>query len=268
MAPDFQRQFQPVEISETSLEHSLLRHLTFYSPALHGRGDVSIFIPRGTVFPAKLPLIVLLHGVYGSHWAWFLKGAAHLTAQAMIDSGEIRPMMIATPSDGLSGDGSGYWPRPHRDAERWIVEDVPACVREQFPSDGPLFLSGLSMGGYGALRLGFKYARTFKGISAHSSITRSEQMLDFVRERDLHLEEMAPGEPDILFWAEKHLHKLPPLRFDCGHDDSLFAANQELDRELTAMGISHRFDAFSGEHSWEYWKEHFAETLRFFDSLA
>jgi enterochelin esterase-like enzyme len=268
MAPDLQQRFSPVELSEVSLEHDGLRHLTFYSPALGGRGDVSVFIPRGTIFPVELPLIILLHGVYGSHWAWFLKGAAHRTAQAMIDSGEIRPMIIATPSDGLSGDGSGYWPRPNRDAERWIVEDVCACVREQVPSHGPLFLSGLSMGGYGALRLGFKYARRFKGISAHSSITRAEQMLDFVRERDLRLDEMEPGEPDILFWAEKHLHELPPLRFDCGREDSLFAANQELDRDMTAMGVRHRFDAFSGGHSWAYWTEHFTETLRFFHSLG
>ncbi len=146
MAPNLQQRFSPVELSEVSLEHDGLRHLTFYSPALGGRGDVSVFIPRGTIFPVEFPLVVLLHGVYGSHWAWFFKGAAHRTAQAMIDAGEIRPMMIATPSDGLSGDGSGYWPRPARDAERWIVEDVCACVREQFPSRGPLYLSGLSMG--------------------------------------------------------------------------------------------------------------------------
>jgi S-formylglutathione hydrolase FrmB len=93
-------------------------------------------------------------------------------------------------------------------------------------------------------------------------------MLDFVPEDDLHLEEMAPGKPDILFWAKEHLHELPPLRFDCGHEDSLFAANQELDRELTAMDVPHRFDVFSGGHSWDCWTEHFPETLRFFDSLA
>jgi S-formylglutathione hydrolase FrmB len=93
-------------------------------------------------------------------------------------------------------------------------------------------------------------------------------MLDFVRERDLRLEEMEPGEHDILFWAEKHLQELPPLRFDCGREDSLFAANQELDRELTAIGVPHRFYAFSGGHSWAYWTEHFTETLRFFHALG
>jgi enterochelin esterase-like enzyme len=101
MAPDFQQRFSPEELSEVSLEHDGLRHLTFYSPALGGRGDVSVFIPRGTIFPVELPLIVLLHGVYGSHWAWFLKGAAHRTVSAAMDRviGRGRPAM---PNGGSS----------------------------------------------------------------------------------------------------------------------------------------------------------------------
>jgi enterochelin esterase-like enzyme len=34
---------------------------------------------------------------------------------------------------------------------------------------------------------------------------------------------------------------------------------------LTTDGIPHEYTEFSGGHSWDYWKEHFAETLRFVD---
>jgi S-formylglutathione hydrolase FrmB len=37
-------------------------------------------------------------------------------------------------------------------------------------------IAGLSMGGYGALRLGAKYAPNFSAISAHSAITELQDM--------------------------------------------------------------------------------------------
>jgi putative tributyrin esterase len=265
MAPEFRGSFNPVVLSDPELEHDGLRHLTFHSPALRGRGDVSLFIPHGITFPTELPLVLLLHGVYGSHWAWFLKGAAHRTAQDLIDRGEIRPMILAAPSDGLIGDGSGYRPTPGRDAEAWIAHDVPVCIREQLPSHGPTFLSGLSMGGYGALRIGFKYPERFRGISAHSSITEAGQMGDFVRELDL--TDMPAQEREILHWEHMNRDRLPPVRLDCGQDDSLFEANATLHRQLGTLGIPHTYETFSSGHEWPYWRQHIASTLRFFHSL-
>jgi len=268
MAPEFPGPFDPVELSDLEFEHDGLRHLTFYSASLRGRGDVSLFIPRGTTFPTEIPLVLLLHGVYGSHWSWFLKGAAHRTAQQLIDSQEIRPMILAAPSDGLGGDGSGYWPMPTRDIEEWIVHDVPACVRRTFSSNGPTHICGLSMGGYAALRLGFKYPRLYCGISAHSPITRAEQMYDFVRDRDLKLSQMPARDHDILHWAREHRDLLPPVRFDCGREDRLYQAGDALHRELDALNILHTYETFAGSHEWPYWRRHIADTLRFFNSLT
>jgi S-formylglutathione hydrolase FrmB len=152
-----------------------------------------------------------------------------------------------------------------RDAETWIAHDVPACIREQFPSQGPTFISGLSMGGYGALRIGFKYPERFRGISAHSSITESDQMRDFVRELDL--TGIPAQERDILQWARLNHGQLPPVRFDCGQEDPLFEANRRLHKELLSLGIANTFEAFPGGHDWSYWREHISSTLRFFDAL-
>src|ERR1700749_3557131 len=91
----------------------------------------------------------------------------------MIADRKMAPMLIAMPSDGLWGDGSGYVPHAHADYERWIIDDIPACLRELFPQlqRKKLFLAGLSMGGFGALRIGMKYSERVAGISAHSSVT-------------------------------------------------------------------------------------------------
>jgi putative tributyrin esterase len=267
---DPRSRFRTVELSDPAYEDGGVRELTFHSPALRGRGDASLFLPPGCEAERRVPLVVMLHGVYGSHWAWFRKGAAHQTALRLVRAGRMRPMILVCPSDGLSGDGTGYLPSGGEgaDYERWIVDDLTECVRELFScaADSATFLTGLSMGGYGALRLGAKYPRRFQGISAHSAITRVEQMNDFVFE-PFAARGLPPEELDILHWMRAHRSELPPLRFDCGRDDALFEANRRFDDELERDGVAHQFQAHEGGHNWEYWQIHVAESLLFFDGI-
>ena len=152
-------QFFTTEIAESGG----LQLITVKSNALGQRVDISVFVPENAT--TSLPVVILLHGVYGSHWAWSVKGKAHLTAQRLIPEGEIQPMILAMPSDGLYEDGSGYVPHHNANFEQWIVEEVSQVLQEQFPvvtTESPLFITGLSMGGYGALRLGAKYPQVFQ----------------------------------------------------------------------------------------------------------
>ncbi len=260
--------FEPIELSDQEYEHDQVRNLAFYSSALHGRGDVSLFVPPECEPLSMVPVVLLLHGVYGSHWSWFLSGGVHRTAQKLIAENRIRPMLLISPSDGLAGDGTGYLPQRDRNYETWISEDVLGCIREVFPctAGGPAFISGLSMGGYGALRLGAKYASQFKGISAHSAVTRIDELDDFVRE-PIDRAGMSLEEPDILHWMRLNREQLPPIRLDCGTEDLLFDSNRALHGELEREGISHEFVANSGDHSWPYWRSHISDTLLFFESI-
>ena len=122
------------------------------------------------------------------------------------------------------------------------------------------------MGGYGALRLGAKYPRRFQGISAHSAITRLEQMDDFVFE-PFATHGLPPEELDILHWMRANRSELPPLRFDCGRADALFEANRRLHGALEDLAVAHQFHAHEGGHNWEYWQAHVAESLLFFDTI-
>ena len=259
--------FRSVELSDPLYEHDQLRFLTFKSPALRGRGDVTLYIPPQAKGAQDVPLILLLHGVACSHWAWALKGGAHEAAARLIDTGELPPCVLAMPSDGLWGDGSGYLPHPARDYERWILEDVPACVAEVVPAVGPAsrwFIAGLSMGGYGALRLGAKHSQRFSGIAAHSSVTRFEDMAKFVEEPLSEFGDQGLQETDPLHWLLRHRDTLPPLRFDCGRDDFLLPSNRRLHEDLERDGIPHEYREYDGGHEWPYWREHIYDTLRFF----
>src|SRR5438128_2173899 len=102
------QRFRTIEVADPRFVRDGLVPVTFKSPALHARADMTLFVPPGVENTRDVPLVILLHGVYGSHWAWALKGGAHRTAARLIESREIPPMVLAMPSDGLWGDGSGY----------------------------------------------------------------------------------------------------------------------------------------------------------------
>lgn len=262
-------QFRTTELSDPQFESNNLRFITIKSENLKGRGDICVFVPEGKL-PEHLPLVTLLHGVYGSAWAWSQKAGVHLSAQRLIDEGRIQPMVIAMPSDGLWGDGSSYLPHHMLNFENWIAEDVPAAVMENIDaiSDrSPRFIGGLSMGGFGALRIGVKCHQNYRGVSGHSSITALDQMPLFVEEPvESYRQE---NEIDESVWATilNNRDHLPAIRFDCGTDDILIEQNRTLHRQLIDEGVEHIYEEFAGEHSWPYWQTHVVDTLCFFNKL-
>lgn len=257
--------FRTLEFSNPNCLSGGISFVTVKSPALGRRVDMSCHVPS-SIKAQKLPLVILLHGVYDSHWAWLFKGGAHRVLDRLIEQEGLPPMMLAMPSDGLWGDGSGYLRHANADYARWIVDEVPAVAAlvEPNTNQAPRFICGLSMGGYGALRLGALHPDDFQGISAHSSITEPAQMQGFVEETPDQFD-LAEDRPlQVLACMKMNAHRLPPIRFDCGKDDPLIEHNRKLHEELKRAGIRHTFDEFAGAHEWSYWHEHLADSLRFF----
>ncbi len=261
--------YTDIELDSPGFTAGSLRHMTFQSPALGGRGNVLVHFPPGHDGTQSLPAVVLLHGVLGSHWSWAFNGGAHIVADRLVAAERIRPMALVMPSDGMVGRGSGYVDMPRAACEQWIVGDVVGAVRQVFPGLGgtPLFIAGFSMGGFGALRLGAKHAAMFRGISGLSSITHFDQMGKFVETDSPDFAGLREGDKSALYWMKRNRGILPPVRFDCGIDDRLYGDNAAFHADLDAAGIPHRFVEHPGTHSWQYWHEHLGETLEFFEDI-
>jgi enterochelin esterase-like enzyme len=257
------------EVPETGPCFEGLSFLTVKSRALRGRGDITLFVPAEARALQNVPLVLLLHGAHGSHWNWSITGRAHRAARWLISQERIPPLVLAMPSDGLWGDGSSYLTHAEQDFEKWIVEDVPRAARAAatcLSADSPLFLCGLSMGGFGALRIGAKYPAFYRGISAHSSITHFNQMNEYVEEDAGRFGTLAE-DYSVLEMMLRHRAALPPIRFDCGIDDALLKYNRQLHRDLETHGIPHRYEEFPGGHDWSYWRTHVKDSLRFFGDI-
>jgi S-formylglutathione hydrolase FrmB len=177
-------------------------------------------------------------------------------------------MVLGMPSDGLWGQGSGYLTHGGRDHGKWIVEDVVDAIREAIPAAGaesPVFIAGLSMGGFGALRLAAVHPGRFAAASGHSSVTSLEELKRFLDPKHPAFEVPAAEETSVLESFLEHKASLPPIRFDCGTSDFLIDSNRALHAGLDSAGIPHRYQEFSGDHEWAYWKSHLADSLLFFE---
>jgi len=260
--------FRTSEISDPRFEAHQLRHITVKSKHLKGRGDISVYVPSGD--HKDLPITILLHGVYGSHWIWSQKTGIHLKMEEWIQNKEIHPMIIAMPSDGLWGDGSGYMAHGSQDFEKWIVQDVTQAIIELIPqasAESRFCIAGLSMGGFGALRIGMKYGDLFSAVSGHSSITVLEEMKLFVEETLDAYAQLDKKDESIYQTVLKYRDKLPPFRFDCGVDDVLISGNRKLHEQLKKEQINHLYKENPGKHEWVYWETHIKETIEFFDNI-
>lgn len=258
--------FRTLAVSAAALSPERLHFVTVKSEALGQRADLTLHVPAEVEGWRDVPLVILLHGIHASHWAWAFTGGAHRTAARLIAAGEIPPLVLAMPSDGLWGDGSGYVRHAAQDFERWIVDEVPAAAREACAAVGvasPLCIAGLSMGGFGALRLAARYPQRFVAAAGHSSITDASQL-------DPLLAESRAGwagadvDRSLLAALRAAPGPLPRLRFDCGLADGLLGANRELHAALDAAGIAHEYAEHAGGHAWTYWSDHLEDTLRFF----
>ena len=263
------RPFRTLEISDPTLSPDGLSFVTVKSRALEQRADISFYMPPGLDREQHVPIVILLHGVFGSHWAWPFKGGAHLTAARLIAEGALPPVVLAMPSDGLWGDGSGYVPHIDQNFEAWIMEEVPAvaariCAGCTFLS--PLLLAGLSMGGFAALRLAGKYPHRIAAAAAHSAVTAVSDLDDLIEESRSGWSKAAE-DMNVLDALRRAPAPLPPLRFDCGLDDPFLANNRALHAALEEDRIDHVYREAEGGHDWAYWSREIEQSLRFFGTV-
>jgi putative tributyrin esterase len=193
----------------------------------------------------------------------------HVAAARLIALDILPPVVIAMPSDGLWGDGSGYVAHNECDYERWIMEEVRAAAIEACAScdqNSSLLLAGLSMGGFAALRLAGKYPERVRAAAAHSAVTEAYE-LDPLIEENRSGWSTSPEDVSVIAALRAAGDRLPPIRFDCGREDPFLQSNRLLHDMLESNGIAHIYAEADGGHNWSYWQREIDQTFRFFGAL-
>lgn len=198
------------------------------------------------------PVLMQLHGLRDDAGAWIQRSN-------LVRYLEPYPLVAILPDGATSAylnwRDSGRQGR--NNYEDFLVTDIVDHVRRLFNvSPGRWAIGGLSMGGYGAMRLGLKYPELFASIWAHSSAFHIPELLDPALVADvadasvsLHAERAAASGTDQV------------IAFDCGVEDELIDHNRNLHALMTKLGLEHHYAEHPGGHTWDYWDEHVHEAL-------
>ncbi|HRE81060.1 MAG TPA: alpha/beta hydrolase family protein [Opitutaceae bacterium] len=247
---------------------------------LHWRSDVigkqtsaEILLPdRGE---PPFPVFYLLHGLSDDATMWLRRSRIEVYLAGL-------PLIVVMP-DGYRGFYTNHDNGPA--FARHMGDELPAVIERHFQARSgraARAIGGLSMGGYGALRVGLAYADRFCSINSHSGAVgwggkfgvegyqdaaRARGWDDeFVREMIRIFGESPRGsDHDLVSWAQKAqaAGNLPRILMDCGVDDYLLGDNRHLHRELTAANIAHTYLEHAGAHTWDYWDLHVKDALEF-----
>ena len=142
-------------------------------------------------------------------------------------------------------------------------------------------ITGVSMGGYGALRFAFAYPQLFGSVSTQSAalMTESPQELNGAGKSGLPMTRVIAnvfGDPiNLAHWRQNDPFVLAKknqtglrgqaIYFNCGKSDeyNFEIGAKALDRQLTAEHVRHEFHLYPGDHSLDYFMDHIGETLEF-----
>jgi S-formylglutathione hydrolase FrmB len=210
----------------------------------------------------------LLHGLSDDHTMWHRRTRVEMYAAAL-------PLIIVMPQ-GFRGFYTDNEAGPAY--ARYIGEELPAMIERTFPAKRTRrgrCIGGLSMGGYGALRIALGYPHRFVSVNSHSGAvmhgTRSWSGQGTAAVTSVEMRRVFGARPrgsshDLLELARRARRSskpLPRILIDCGTEDHLLEYNRALHAGLNKLAIAHEYREFLGGHDWDYWDAHVREALRF-----
>ncbi len=244
-----------------------LTELRYWSNALGRQTSAMAILPQGR--PGPFPVWYLLHGLSDDHTAW-----TRWTGLDRYLAG--LPLIVVMPDGGRGWYTNARTPPPAR-YESAIIEDllpwVDATFRTLASRDGRV-VSGLSMGGYGAVKLALKHPHLFRAAASHSgALGRGAAS---IKGDDAWNAEMRAvfgprpqGGPDDLFALASRFRgkPAPALRIDCGRKDFLIRDNRAFHRHLAKLKVPHTYVERDGAHTWDYWDREVQTLIPWFRAL-
>lgn len=222
--------------------------------------SMHVLLPEGGTPP--FPTFYLLHGMSDDYTIWLRQTRIEMYAREW-------PLMVVMP-DGHRG----FYTRNENgpDYARHFGEELIEFVERNFQakrSRSGRCIGGLSMGGYGALRLALGYPEKFGSVHSHSGAVlhgaKEYRKANEGEMRRVFGRRPAGSDHDLVRLARRAAAagRLPKMRIDCGTEDFLLEDNRGFHAQLRKARIPHDYAEFPGSHNWDYWDLHVREALAF-----
>jgi len=225
-----------------------------YSDVMKKKIKAVVVKPAGYNDAKELPVLYLLHG-YGGNYADWIKKAGGFTKAA-----DLYNIIVVCPDGAV---GSWYWDSPldpQFQYETYVAKELVSWVDSKYKTIKDRrgrAITGLSMGGHGALYLALKHQDIFGAAGSMSGgvdIRPFPNNWDMQKRLGKYAEQPERWEKNTVI---NLLHLLTPnslaLIIDCGTEDFFFKVNANLHEQLLYRNIPHEYVARPGGHSWPYW---------------
>ncbi len=248
-----------------------LLHTQFFSEILGTCCSMDVILPEASQGigvagqtaddqEAPLPVLYLLHGLSDDHTIW----QRRTSIERYVSSRRLAVIMPTVNRSFYTDEKYGYryW--------TFISEELPRIVRHLFKISSrreDTFAAGLSMGGYGALKLGLRCPDRFAAVASLSGAVDLARFID-TPEPDAAAEgrmifgslaEYAGSDNDLFTLAKKTADsgcRKPDLFMACGTDDFLYQDNLRMKPYLEQLGYKLTWSEKPGAvHEWGYWDE-------------
>jgi enterochelin esterase-like enzyme len=243
---------------------------------------VKMWLPRGfdEAKAGSMPWIVFLHDGFGSERSFFRRGLGATLAK-MIERGEVPRIAVACPRTvGTFNSNDRLGKRRMFDA---LTEDLIPFLLDRYPQlrrdVKGRGMTGISMGGYGTLKIALKRPALFGAVSALSPWVED---LSFERQRQGSLfmrwamgrvfgrtAETSTIRGESLFVVLQGMSgsrgALPEILLITGQSDPsiLDGSFVRLTTALDAAGARETSKRYPGKHDWVFWRSHIEEIVRY-----
>jgi putative tributyrin esterase len=251
---------------------------TFYSTVMEQEVMLDLYLPndegkKGLCDPVGI--VYFLHGMGSSH-----KRFREFTAtnRYCLDN-KLAIVYVSAPMSFYSDMKYGlkYY--------TYITEELPKFLKSAYNLDFPrekTFLAGLSMGGYGTLKIGLNKPDKFGAIAPFPAPTNLKQMKESMKDQpreslstfinvygeDLEMTDFDDPWALIKKVSELPAEKQPRIRLMCGKQDMLiniFKQNVKLDAFAQTLPLAdYKFWKWDGAHEESFWDRGILHAIAFF----
>ena len=222
------------------------------------------------------PVLYFLHDGYGDGRTLVRRGVAQ-EALSRMRKGTLPEFFIVAP------DGSGSWFSDSYDGkrrfEKLLTEDLPRSIEARYrviPGRGGRGITGVSMGGFGAVKTALKHPDFYGSVSAlsgalipigwsdiqrYSAVARFTLMRVFGRNKDAN--SLAENDPWNILWGLCFETPPFPVQLRAGSEDfyGLEGVAAQYGMLLNERGVPTTVILERGGHDWDYWSRALPELM-------
>lgn len=254
------------DITISAPENESIQDIKVHSAAMNKDIDVRVILPKNYAQLKDLPTVYLLHGYSGKASDWDANGKVSRWV-------DLYNVILVLPDGGYD---SWYFDAPEDPTYRYetfvskeLIEYIDSHYKTRADRNFRA-ITGLSMGGHGAMYLSIRHQDVFGSVG---SISGGVDIRPFPGNWGIS-KRLGTIEAKPENW-EKHtvINLVDGLKngalnilIDCGSDDFFYKVNCNLHEKLRTNGIAHDFYIRPGAHNWDYWRNAIQYHLLFFDN--